>query len=631
MAAFRPLEPQWHSDPFSRHEYRFWDGTAWTERVADNGVEGIDPVPPTAAPQPTFRQPEPSAPVVDPTPPPLPPEPASEAPLTQNPIAANPAGANPVAGAPVSQNPAKAAGPFNFNEAELDYDAPEAVGLDRLDGGNKKSGLLAGVGVLLVALLIGGFFFLRGDDDIDPVAEAPNGTTAQADGVEDPSATGFPSVAEQKAIDRLPGGFKCQRAIGDGEVASADGTVDCSANQDPPITILSSSFVDRASSDAYVDQLVAGSGAEYLPESECLETSTGLWTGGDFSGRVVCFNGDSGPTLAWTVGAEPVVNVATSDDSATLVDWWQTSAVPGPVRILQPFPTPREQTALDLIPADLAASCSRFIGKPTDGSVASLECRPGSIEDASSEDRADVDVVYLDIFEEGYDVDAFFNAFELPRADKGGCRTGVPGNNSYSVGDDSVGRVACYVRDGRTWMHWYDSRTQLVGQANFTDSDVVEPYEWWTVDAVAGGVEDRTFDRAERRALQSVPDAIADSCVAEPVNAENDRWAAKLQCQPGSDGLLSVTYFAFQTSRKINNEFSARRGEIASDTGTCTAGGVPAEAQWDSGQRTGRQLCQIRQGVAEIFSADFDEKVAVLIAGENDDIDRLAAWADQNR
>ena len=38
----------WYPDPAMQHQARFWDGFKWTDRVADNGVEGIDPVPGTA-------------------------------------------------------------------------------------------------------------------------------------------------------------------------------------------------------------------------------------------------------------------------------------------------------------------------------------------------------------------------------------------------------------------------------------------------------------------------------------------------------------------------------------------------------------------------------------------------------
>ena len=49
--------PGWHPDPYGRHQHRFWDGTAWTGRVADDGNESDDPIP--AAPP---------APPVGPTP-----------------------------------------------------------------------------------------------------------------------------------------------------------------------------------------------------------------------------------------------------------------------------------------------------------------------------------------------------------------------------------------------------------------------------------------------------------------------------------------------------------------------------------------------------------------------------------
>lgn len=34
----------WHKDPMGRHEFRYWDGAAWTEHVADGGVRSIDPL-----------------------------------------------------------------------------------------------------------------------------------------------------------------------------------------------------------------------------------------------------------------------------------------------------------------------------------------------------------------------------------------------------------------------------------------------------------------------------------------------------------------------------------------------------------------------------------------------------------
>jgi len=35
---------RWAPDPTSRHEYRYFDGSAWTDLIADAGVEGVDPL-----------------------------------------------------------------------------------------------------------------------------------------------------------------------------------------------------------------------------------------------------------------------------------------------------------------------------------------------------------------------------------------------------------------------------------------------------------------------------------------------------------------------------------------------------------------------------------------------------------
>jgi hypothetical protein len=34
----------WHPDPTQAHEYRWWDGTRWTEHVADGGQASVDPL-----------------------------------------------------------------------------------------------------------------------------------------------------------------------------------------------------------------------------------------------------------------------------------------------------------------------------------------------------------------------------------------------------------------------------------------------------------------------------------------------------------------------------------------------------------------------------------------------------------
>ena len=38
-----PRAPAWHPDPSGRHELRWWDGTTFTDQVADGGVTSTDP------------------------------------------------------------------------------------------------------------------------------------------------------------------------------------------------------------------------------------------------------------------------------------------------------------------------------------------------------------------------------------------------------------------------------------------------------------------------------------------------------------------------------------------------------------------------------------------------------------
>lgn len=39
-----PPPPAWRPDPAGRHQYRYWDGTAWTDHVSDNGATAVDPL-----------------------------------------------------------------------------------------------------------------------------------------------------------------------------------------------------------------------------------------------------------------------------------------------------------------------------------------------------------------------------------------------------------------------------------------------------------------------------------------------------------------------------------------------------------------------------------------------------------
>ena len=48
---------RWAPDPLGRHQYRYWDGSQWTEHVSDDGLVGTDP--PIAGPTPAADRPDP--------------------------------------------------------------------------------------------------------------------------------------------------------------------------------------------------------------------------------------------------------------------------------------------------------------------------------------------------------------------------------------------------------------------------------------------------------------------------------------------------------------------------------------------------------------------------------------------
>src|SRR4051812_20500756 len=54
----------WFADPGQRHEYRYYDGLAWTDHIADSGVMGSEPLPPPPPQHPVVLPPPPPPPVL---------------------------------------------------------------------------------------------------------------------------------------------------------------------------------------------------------------------------------------------------------------------------------------------------------------------------------------------------------------------------------------------------------------------------------------------------------------------------------------------------------------------------------------------------------------------------------------
>jgi hypothetical protein len=153
--------PGWQPDPSGKHDHRYWDGTQWTENVADAGVAGVDPYE-AAAPEPEVPaeaeapvQPEAPAGLDEPTV------------VDQQPAAPDATEAYPT----TVEQPAAWGTPDPATGAPAP--PPPYVPTEPGDGGGSKRGLLIGGGILAaVAIAVIAFLALGGDDDDDSSVQA---------------------------------------------------------------------------------------------------------------------------------------------------------------------------------------------------------------------------------------------------------------------------------------------------------------------------------------------------------------------------------------------------------------------------------------------------------------------------
>jgi Protein of unknown function (DUF2510) len=169
--------PGWQPDPTTRHEYRYWDGSQWTDDVSDGGVTAVDPVDGSGAAAGAGGFP------------------SSDATSRMDP--ATQAYGGPVGAPP----PGGAQGPGSYGGYGADPYAPSYGGSSggMPPGPGPKKGPNPALIVAIVAIVIlalgGGAFALMsgGDDDDDPQAgttttTAADSTTTTA-GTEDTTTT----------------------------------------------------------------------------------------------------------------------------------------------------------------------------------------------------------------------------------------------------------------------------------------------------------------------------------------------------------------------------------------------------------------------------------------------------------
>ena len=167
----------WQPDPSGKHDHRYWDGTGWTDHVADGGVAGTDPYEASAAAEPTVVTPVASV---------------------EDTTASYPTATTPPGAAPPYVPPMPAAGGGDNGRGSA-------------SGGASKRGLVIGGAILAaVAIAVVAFLAFSGDDDDDP-------TTPVAGETEDTTTTlGTDDDGGERALEDL------EDACGDGDFAACD-------------------------------------------------------------------------------------------------------------------------------------------------------------------------------------------------------------------------------------------------------------------------------------------------------------------------------------------------------------------------------------------------------------------------
>ena len=148
----------WQVDPTGTHDHRYWDGTQWTDNVADAGVASKDPYAPVVA--------EPTPSLSTPSDAPSPEDASAEAPTVVTPVSSDETTEYPAAATPTPYVPP----------------TPVATGGDGT-GGRKRNRLVIGGAILAaVAVAVIAFLALGGEDDepAAPLADEATSTTEPA-------------------------------------------------------------------------------------------------------------------------------------------------------------------------------------------------------------------------------------------------------------------------------------------------------------------------------------------------------------------------------------------------------------------------------------------------------------------
>ncbi|MGY6500536.1 MAG: DUF2510 domain-containing protein [Acidimicrobiales bacterium] len=253
----------WQPDPFGRNEYRYWDGSEWTEHVSNAGEVGTDPA---VAGEAAAAGTAPSDPAGTPA------EPTPGAEAAAEPTPAVDAGVEPSAdtpAAPAEPTPDTPADPPTNVPAEtpaaaVDPDATTSLGAmpppapvvpggpggpadpppptDGGDGSGAGGSNVVGfvIGAVILALILGGaawFFLLRDDGDGDLRTEVIAALRSEAGLTQSQAECVADELDDSIGLEGIADGINADRAPTAAEqIAIENAFVECGVSEAPPET-----------------------------------------------------------------------------------------------------------------------------------------------------------------------------------------------------------------------------------------------------------------------------------------------------------------------------------------------------------------------------------------------------------
>lgn len=260
----------------------------------------------------------------------------------------------------------------------------------------------------------------------------------------------------------------CTRAsVGDSEQRVL-GRLRCT-DVDDDVVVTYSLMATKDDVNSAIDSRIRGFG---LPSGSCFsqEIAVSTYSRGDQpdAGRLLCFTGDDGPRIEWSVDDLRVHASAHKRGSAgrSLIAWWSKDGGISETNARREFPDEYERELVSHVPAAFATTCDRN-DFSTYGSRATVYCRPPG---------GAVDGVWYLALPTKEALDKLVEARAKPwRKIDGSCRRtgGAPAVRPYR---DGV-RV-CYESGDVAWVEWSDDQLLIFAYAKLKGS-LFDLYDWW--------------------------------------------------------------------------------------------------------------------------------------------------------